>query len=206
MRQGCLLLLALHFALAQSINCSNNVDAESRPRTGPGGVVAVLTVHSEDDHSKNSHDCMASYYLRIKFPDGRTTQVPPTGYGFENNDAEWDRRLSVHLDGFSKDGQHIYGVISEGGKYSTVQVFDFKREDGPFKDVQVKHGLPRLKAARCGTSFAVAGTTGAGELVLEPNTADPCRTEHRWVLNAAGELRDLTKNDSFVSLYNSKDR
>lgn len=151
---------------------------------------------------------MASYYLRITFPDGRTTQLPPaTSYGFGNNDGEWGRRLSVHLDGFSRDGRHIYGVISEGGKYSLVQVFDFEREDGPFKVVQIKEGLPRLKAGHCGTSFAVAGTTDSGELVLEPNTASPCRMEHRWVLNKSGELRDLTTTDrSFASLYHPQAR
>jgi hypothetical protein len=185
----------------QSIDCANNVTAESRSRTGPGGVVAVLKIHSEDDHNKNSHECEANYTLRVTLPDGRDGAaglIPPLG--FTSSVAEWGRRLSVHLDGFSNDGQHIFGVISEGGKYSFVQVFDFKR-DGSHVETQIQQGLSHLKAANCGTSFAVAGTTIGGEIVLEPNTANRCRMDHRWLLNKAGTLRDLAKNDSFMALY-----
>ena len=123
--------------------------------------------------------------------------------GFTNSTAEWGRRLSAHLDGFSNDGQHLFGVISEGGKYSFVQVFDFKR-DGSHVEIQIQQALSHLKAAHCGTSFAVAGTTNAGETVLEPNTASRCRVDHRWLLNKAGKLRDLAKNESFTPLYNSR--
>ena len=114
--------------------------------------------------------------------------------------AEWGRRVSVHLDGFSNDGQHIFGVISEGGKYSFVQVFDFKR-GGTHGEIDVQQGLSHLKAVKCGTSFAVAGTTNAGEIVLEPNTANQCRMDHRGLLNKTGKLRDLAKNESFTPLY-----
>ena len=194
-----LLLVAIQCAHGQSIDCSNLADAETRSKTGPGGVVAVLSLHSEDDHAKDSHQCMAEYHLRITLPDGRK-EAPDTGYGFANTIAESGRRLSVHLDGFSNDGQHIFGVISEGGKYSFVQVFDFKR-GGPHVEIAVQQGLSHLKAVKCGTSFAVAGTTNAGEIVLEPNTANQCRTDHRWLLDRAGKLRDGTKNDSFLPLY-----
>jgi hypothetical protein len=187
--------------VGQSIDCANDVTTESRSRTGPGGVVAVLKVHSEDDHNKNSHECEANYTLRITLPDGRDGAaglIPPMG--FTSSVAEWGRRLSVHLDGFSNDGQHIFGVISEGGKYSFVQVFDFKR-DGSHVEIQIQQGLSHLKAANCGTSFAVAGTTNAGEIVLEPNTASRCRMDRRWLLNKAGKLWDLAKNESFMPLY-----
>lgn len=198
------LLVVAFSATGQSIDCANNVTAESRGRPGPGGVVAVLIVHSEDDHGKNTHDCMASYTLRITLPDGRDGAVgliPPMG--FTASDGEWGRRLSVHLDGFSKDGKHIFGVISEGGKYSLVQVFDFRR-DGSHSEIQVKSGLARLRAANCGTSFAVAGTNGNGELVLEPNTENRCRGGHRWTLDKEGNLRDMTKDEAVVSLYDSR--
>lgn len=186
---------------AQSIDCANDVTTESRSRTGPGGVVAVLKVHSEDDHNKNSHQCEANYTLRITLTDGRDGAaglIPPMG--FTSSVGEWGRRLSVHLDGFSTDGQHIFGVISEGGKYSFVQVFDFKR-DGSHVEIQVQQGWSRLKAANCGASFAVAGTTNRGEIVLEPDTANRCRMDYRWVLNREGNLRDLTKNESVLPLY-----
>lgn len=185
----------------QSIDCSNNVTAQSRQLTGPGGVAAVLEVHSEDDHSKNSHQCEAHYTLRITLPDGRDGAaglLPPLG--FTSSGAEWGRRLSVHLDGFSVDGQHIFGVISEGGKYSFVQVFDFNRA-GSHVEIQIHQGLSHLKAANCGTSLAVAGTSNGDEIVLEPNTANRCHMDHRWLLNKAGTLRNQAKNDRFIALY-----
>jgi hypothetical protein len=194
-------IAAFRYADAQAMDCGNGVSTESRSRTGPGGVVAVLMVHSEDDHNKNSHDCMANYTLRITLPDGRDGAaglIPPMG--FTGSVGEWGRRLSVHLDGFSNDGQHIFGVIAEGGKYSFVQVFDFKR-DGSHSEISVQQGLSRLKAAHCGTSFAVAGTTDAGGLVLEPNTSNGCRIEHRWLLDKAGKLRDVANSQSFTPLY-----
>ena len=122
----------------QPIDCANNGTTESRNRIGPGGVVAVLEVHSEDDHNKNSHQCEASYTLRITLKDGRvdaTGLIPPMR--FTSSIGEWGRRLSLHLDGFSTDGQHILGVISEAGKYSFVQVFDFKR-DGSHEEIQLQ--------------------------------------------------------------------
>jgi hypothetical protein len=194
-------IAAFRSLYGQSIDCANNVATESRSRTGPGGVVAVLRVHSEDDHNKNSHECEAHYMLRITLPDGRDGAaglIPPMG--FASSVAEWGRRLSVHLDGFSNDGQHVFGVISESGKHSFVQVFDFKR-DGSHVDVQIQQALSYLKAANCGTSFAVAGTINSGEIVLEPNTANRCRVDHRWVLNRAGKLRELAKNESLMPLY-----
>lgn len=196
------LLVVAFCALGQSIDCENNVTAESRSRAGPGGIVAVLIVHSDDDHGKNTHDCMASYTLRITLPDGRDGAaglIPPMD--FISSDAEWGRPLSVHLDGFSKDGKHIFGVITEGGKYSFVQVFDFRR-DGSLSDVQIKGGMARLRAANCGTSFAVAGTNTKGELVLEPNTGSRCRGDHRWALDKEGTLRNMTKDEAVVGLYN----
>ena len=197
-----LFVLVVAFSAAgQSIDCANNVTAESKDQPGPDGVVAILVVHSEDDHGKNTHDCMATYTLRITFPDGRHAAGLTPPMDFTASDGEWGRRLSVHLDGFSKDGKHIFGVISEGGKHSFVQVFDFRR-DGSHSEIQVKSGLARLRAVTCGTSFAVAGTNGNGDLVLEPNTENRCRGDHRWTLDKEGKLRDLTKDEAFVSLFN----
>ena len=198
-------IAAFRCANGQSIDCGNNATTESRSRTGPGGILVVLVVHSEDDHGKNSHACMANYFLRITLPDGSRDiapgPMPPMG--FSSSDAEWGRRISVHLDGFSNDGQHVFGVIAEGGKYSFVQVFDFRR-DGSHSEINVElKGLSHLNAGHCGTSFAVAGTTDTGDLVLEPNTSDRCHIEHRWLLDRAGKLRELPGNASFIALSRS---
>ena len=63
-------------------------------------------------------------------------------------------------------------------------------------EIVVQQGLSHLKVVNCGTSFAVAGTTDAGEIVLEPNTANQCHIDHRWALD-----RETTKSDPFLPLY-----
>jgi hypothetical protein len=199
-----LFLVAFHCAHGQSMDCSNLADTETGSKMGPGGVLAVLRVHSEDDHSKNSHQCMANYTLRITLPDGRDAAaglIPPMG--FIASIGKWGRRLSVQLDGFSDDGQHIFGLISEGGEYSSVTVFNFKR-DGSHVEIRVQQGWEHLRAVDCGTSFAVAGTTKTGEVVLEPSTGNQCRADHRWLLDKTGKLRDMAQNETFVRLYNPR--
>jgi len=202
-RKLILALLSLHCVQGQSMDCADRVATESKSRSGPEGVVAVLTVRSEDDHSKESHECMANYSLRITLPDGRDAAaglIPPMG--FFATIGDWGRRLSVHLDGFSADGQHIFGVISEGGPASFVTVFDFKR-DGSHVEVTVRQAASHLRAAKCGTSFAVAGTADKGAIVLEPNTADRCRSDHRWLLDQSGKLTEMAADHTFTRLYNS---
>jgi hypothetical protein len=203
--RACLFLVAFPCAHGQAMDCSNIADTETASKMGPGGVRAVLSVHSEDDHAKDSHQCMASYHLRITLPDGRQEVPFRSPMGFVNSTAEWGRRLSIHLDGFSNDGQHVFGVISEGGKYSFVLVFDFKR-DGSHVEMQIQQGFSLLKTANCGTSFAVAGATNAGEIVLEPDTASRCRMDHHWLLDKTGNLRDLAKNESYTPLYDPRVR
>lgn len=166
-----LFLAAIHCAYGQSIDCSEVANTETRSKSGPGGVVAVLKVETHDDHAKDSHQCMAEYHLHITLPDVHE-EAPDNGYGFTNSIAEWGRRFSVHLDGFPNDGKHIFGVISEGGKGSFVQVFDFKRV-GPHVEIAVQQGLSHLKAVKCGTAFAVAGTTVADEIVLGTEHGKP---------------------------------
>jgi hypothetical protein len=51
-------------------------------------------------------------------------------------------------------------------------VFDFKRV-GPHVEIAVQQGLSHLKAVKCGTAFAVAGTTVADEIVLGTEHGKP---------------------------------
>jgi hypothetical protein len=50
----------------------------------------------------------------------------------------------------------------------------------------------------------VAGTTKTGEVVLESNTGNQCRADHRWLLEKTGALRDMAQNEAFVRLYNPR--
>src|SRR5690348_17167418 len=99
------------FALAQqaSLTCSNIATAQTKPVRGPGATVAVLKVSTEDDHSKDSHLCMADYKLLIT-----RSSDQPQSVDLLSSDDEWGRSLSIQLSGFSNDGKRILGMFSEG--------------------------------------------------------------------------------------------
>ena len=193
--KGLFLAVSLPWARGQSMNCANNAGTQSKVVRGPAGATAVLKVHSQDDHSKNSHDCMADYSLQISPADSTNTGR------FLSSDGDWGRRLLVHLDGFSRDGKHVFGTISEGGKYSFVNVIDYDRTAHHVDLISIQQGQMHLRAAKCGTSFAVAGSTNAGAIVLQPNTANRCRGDHHWLLDRTGTLRKLAQDEPLLSLY-----
>ncbi|HWR53012.1 MAG TPA: hypothetical protein VN428_18015 [Bryobacteraceae bacterium] len=61
-----LLLVASLLAPAEtSMKCANVVATQTGAVRGPDGVAAVLKVYSEDDHSKDRHDCRADYQLLL---------------------------------------------------------------------------------------------------------------------------------------------
>ncbi|HLY17405.1 MAG TPA: hypothetical protein VKR61_09275 [Bryobacteraceae bacterium] len=140
---------------------------------------------------------MAEYSLLITSSDGMGADH------FFASDGEWGRKLSVHLDGFSRDGKHIFGIISEGGKFSIDMVFDYDKTARHAEVINVQQGQTHLRAAKCGTAYAVAGTTGAGAIVLEPNTAGHCRVDHRWRLDRTGKLETLANEAAVLVLYNA---
>jgi hypothetical protein len=190
-----LLAISFHGMQGQSMDCSNMATTQTKAVVGPAGVTALLKVYSADDHSKNSHDCKADYTLVITPADGIG------GEGFFSSDADWGRRLSVHLDGFSQDSKHVLGIVSEGGKYSFAMVFDYDRTIHNANVIGIQRGLMHLRAAKCGTAFAVAGITDTGGIVLEPNSTNPCRGDHRWLLDQTGKLQNLVQDRPFIRLY-----
>jgi hypothetical protein len=183
-------------AYCQSTDCAANSTKETRPVGGPHGASAVLRIYSHDDHVKGTHECLAEYHMRT------TPQGPPQiPTGFYASDGDWVRRLIAHLDGFSQDGEHIFGIIAEGGAYSFAMVFDFRVATGNADMVEIREAEGALRAAKCGTSFTVAGATTDGRIILEPNTAEACRARHRWLLDRSGTLRDMPLDTPFQRLY-----
>lgn len=117
-----LILLAAALAGPQqvSLECVNMGAAQTPPVAGPRGVTAVLEVSTEDDHSKNSHECNAEYRLLTSAAGGAAKPADVI-----TSDGDWGRSLSIHLSGFSDDGKRLFGVLNEGGKYTFTMVFDY---------------------------------------------------------------------------------
>jgi hypothetical protein len=190
-----------------SVHCvdtgAETTDSQTQPLRGPGGVTAVLKVSTADDHSKNSHDCNAEYQLLI-IPAGSGA---PIVVDLLTSDGEYDRIISLRLDGFSQDGKRVFGILSEVGKYPATMLFAYSTADGQVQLMDLRKPFAHMMAAKCGTTFDVIGTTAAGTIALELSSKEKCSPNSRWVVNpAGGSPQPLPQAASILDLYNSKER
>ena len=182
-----------------SMDCSSIASVHTRevksPDFGPEAVVTFLRIFSGDAHSKDHDLCQAEYELIILPFAGQSAEIVRLLTSVGN----WGRRLTAHIDGFSRDGKQIFGVISEAGGYGAV--FGYNRTTGRSSLIDLKDAAKNLRSAKCGTGFAVAGTTKAGGIVLVPRTTDQCREGHRWLLDLSTGRLQPQQGNSFETLY-----
>ncbi len=193
-----LLLLSVSLLSAQdaSLECSNIATAQTQSVRGPAGLTAMVKVSTADDHSKDSHDCMADYKLVVQPAGGGA----PVITDLLSSDGDWGRKISARVDGFSPDGKQVFGTLSEGGRTPTAMVFNYHGADQQVELLDMKRALKQMTAAKCGTSAAVAGTTDSGAIVLESNPASQCAT--RWLFDPATKTsRRLPQGQSVVALF-----
>src|SRR5580700_1942992 len=189
-----------------SVHCvdtgAETTASQTQPLRGPGGVTAVLKVSTADDHSKNSHDCNAEYQLLI-IPAGSGA---PIVVNLLTSDAEYDRIISLRLDGFSQDGKRLFGVISEVGKFPATTLFAYSTADGQVQLMDLRKPFARMMAAKCSATFDVIGTTTAGTIALELSSTEKCSPNTRWVVNpAGGSPQPIPQAASILDLYKSKE-
>jgi hypothetical protein len=192
-----LLLLSASLLSAQeaSLECSNTATAQTPSVRGPAGLTAIVKISAEDDHSKDSHDCMAEYKLVVQ-PAGAAS----VSTDILSSDGEWGRKLKVHLEGFSPDGKQAFGILSEGGRAPSSMIFRYRSADQPVELLDLRKALKQMAAAKCGTSAAVAGTTDSGAIVLESEPATQCGI--RWLFDPASQaLRRLSQGQSIHALF-----
>jgi hypothetical protein len=193
-----LLPLSVSWLSAQeaSLDCSNIATAQTQPVRGPAGLSAVVKVATGDDHSKDSHDCMAEYTLVVQ-PVG---SGPPVIADILSSDGDWGRKLAVRLDGFSADGKQVFGTLAEGGYTPAAMVFSYHASNQHVDLLDLKKALKQIAAAKCGMSATVAGTTDSGAIVLESGPATSCGT--RWLLDpASGASHRLPQGQSVHALF-----
>ena len=182
-----------------SMSCTNTGTIQTEPVRGPGGLTAVLKVSSADDHSKNSHQCNADYRLLVSAPGGASKDVD-----LLTSDDVYDRSLVLRLSGFSQKGNQVLGMFSEGGKHPFTNVFAYPGSDGKLQLVDLSQQFAPVMSVECSSTLEIAGTTSAGEIVLELNSAQPCGPTRRWVLNlSSGRPRPLPPGAPILSLYGS---
>jgi hypothetical protein len=195
-------LLPSQQASAECIDAGAEAAVTETPAVrGPSGAAAVLKVSTSDDHSKNSHDCMANYTLVVTpAADGAPVEV-----NFIASDGDYGRTLSLRLAGFSQDGKRVLGILAEGGKYSTTFLFDYHLGEAQAPIVDLEMQFARVAPPGCGQTLEVVGTTASGAIVVESSSEKACGSSRRWLVGAAsGKAKPLPQGASVVGLYESK--
>jgi hypothetical protein len=178
-----LLMLFLQPAAVQSsgpgvLTCGVR-DAQTVPLRSRAGFTAMLKMHSEDDHSKNSHLCEADYALQLSRPAGSAN--PP--FEFYGGDDDWDRPITFRIDGFSQDGHDVFVVILDGAYPGSVYTMDYDMSSGSIaRDVSLDRHFTRRLSRACAATLHIAGTS-AGLMVLGSTAKDGCRRAELWQLS-----------------------
>ena len=193
-------------AQAASMPCANIAATQTQAVRGRDGVVAVLKVASEDDHSKNSHDCQSEYQLFLApGPTGA-----PVVVDLLTTDSAWGRNLSLRLNGFSQSGTRVFGVVSEDGKFPSTTLFDYDTAEGKVRLTDLRKRFAHIAPAKCAPTFDVIGTTSTGAIVLELKSARCFAPNGRWVVShftghSEERAQRLPQDAFFLSLYEFKD-
>jgi hypothetical protein len=182
-----------------TVDCASPATAQTGAVTGPRGVSAVLQVETEDDHSKESHECMADYELEIaNGGDGRTADIL-------SSDDEYGRKVTVRLDGFSEDGKRVIGIVSEGGKDAATALFDYHIDGGEARLVDLSKMFLPTVTEPCSEGFDAIGTTADGVIVVELAASKECGTGGRWAVDTDGsEPKRLSAHTKVTPFYGTK--
>ena len=172
---------------------------------GPDGSVFALAIASDDDHSKNSHQCKSAYSLLVTLS-GEPARSIDLGFGTVDR---YGRRLEIRAEGFSPDGDRFFGLACESnvlvkgepGKKS------YRGADATLIDYQI----PSLQASifdlsplipytlGCGSDvIQVLGVTSNGEPVLALKDGKLIR---KWAIEPESKnVWQLSKDMSFLPL------
>jgi hypothetical protein len=193
-----ILAASLMPAKQASMSCTNASAVQTVPVRGPGGYVAALKVSSEDDHSKDSHQCNAYYRLLLTSKAGDATR----NADLLTSNGDYSRSLSLRLSGFSQDGKRVLGILSERGKYPFTMLFDYSIADSKVKLVDIRRQFAPIVAANCSSMLDVIGTSESGRIVLRLNSQNQCGPSGLWLLGSpGGRPQRLPQSAPFLGLY-----
>ena len=172
-------MLIAAFALAgqsaQTLECGNLITKTSETWPDWAGGKVSLTVHTEDDRAKDSHQCMSQYTLRIVRPDGTSTDSQV--YSVID---DWGRPIKFWISGVSPVVHRLIATIIEGESWQLL-VYDLNApHSSPAVYVFSKGFLPKLSSS-CRQSLGVVGLTQSGNPVIAGNDAACTGEAHkRW--------------------------
>lgn len=160
------------------ITCGVGDNGQTAPLRSAAGFTVILKMQSDDDHSKNSHQCMAEYALEITRPDGSSKSFQPLA-----SDAEWGRPLNFRVEGFSNGGSHVLILLVEGNYPQSLAAIEFDMSsEHSVKSLNLDPSFTRRLSSNCAATLHIIGTTPAGYIVLGTETKDGCIRAERWQL------------------------
>ncbi len=182
-----LLLSSQSHAQPQTGYICGDRDAHTEPLRSSSGFSAFLTMDSEDDHSKNTHQCQVDYMLHIIRPDGTRTvpDISSGPLGFFPSDGDWYRSLVFRIDGYSIDGKRVFVFIAEGGQHPLIEAEEFDMTTGSqLREEGADRFLLNKLGAACAATLHVSGTASNGHIVVETHPSNGCLRKESWQLNA----------------------
>ena len=184
-----------------SMICTNIASVQTQPARGPAATSVVLKIASEDDHGRNTHFCVADYQLLIT----HASESEPVVQTLLSSDGEWDRRVSIRLDGFSRDGKRIFGVLSESGINTPWEkLFDYDTTDKKVRLYDLEKQVAEIVSTSCPATADIVGTTEGDAVVVQLSFAPNCAARSRWLLNSSsGRLQRLTDATPVIDLFSS---
>ena len=154
-------------------------DAQTAPLRSNAGFTAMLKMHSEDDHGKNTHLCEADYSMQISRPDGSAN--PP--FNVMGDDDDWDRPLVFRIDGFSRDGHDVFVFILAGAYPGSIYTMDYDMSSGSrSREVSLDQHFTRRLSRACAATLHIAGISPKGLMVLGSSAKDGCPRAELWQL------------------------
>lgn len=168
--------LALHSAPAISIRCGNNLDSKTLPVRSPAGFTVSLVFHSEDDHDQNTHDCAASYYIKVQKPGAAAEEIQ----NLINSDNNWGRPITFRIEGFNRDGSLAYVFISDGGRNATVEAIEYNMRTAKQRALHLLSSRAWGVTAACAASIHILGASPTGRLVFSTSPSGGCTQQQFW--------------------------
>lgn len=171
-------LLAIQPQSTVSVICGVR-DAQTPELRGSAGFTAILRMHSEDAHAKNSHDCAADYTLQAIRPDGAVLAPFSLGYSID----AWNRPIALRIEGFTPDGHTVFAFISEGKHPQSIEVVQFDMNTGrKLKEIFLDSHFTRRLSPACAATLHIVGLSPAALMVLGSSPKDGCEASRLWEL------------------------
>jgi len=126
-------------------------------------------MHAEDDHAKDSHNCMSDYFFTVTRADGTSVRRDITSV-----DDSYGRAIRFWVDGFADTGQRVIATILDPA-YSLI---DYDLRTGEISELDIAPSFLNRLGNACRNRFGVSGVSRGYVVVTTGGTG--CGPVKRW--------------------------